>query len=253
MRVLLTGDSHTAALNRGHQALLAGGLWPGAVDLTIRPLGAGHLTRDAFFVDRGDHAELVTPEYRRQFDRLPLASDGPGVVYGLSAPLHSVRIWRHPGWRHRVPAALRSDPGGAEPVSSGLVRRIVLDDQRHILALIEILLRTRRGVFVVEAPFPFRHHPALRDTAPDVVLHLDEVYRRTIGQELQALGVPVVSVPRDCLDGGFMRDDFAQTGDPHHGNAAYGRLMMERVAALLIDPASAALLTIPSQNQENAS
>lgn len=256
MRAMITGDSHTAALHRGHAALLDEGRWPAGLALDIRPLGGGHLTRAPFFSDRGDHAEITTAEYRRRFDRLPLASDGPDVVYGLSAPLHSVRVWRHPAWRRFSPAGLApgsAAPGeSATPVSSGLLRRVILDDQRHVLALIAILLRGGRQTFVVEAPRPFRHHPALDETSPDLVAHIDAIYRRTIRRELDAMGVPVVSVPEDCLDRGFMRDDYAQPGDPHHGNAAYGRLMMERVAAFL-EGAADAPATARRDRQEMAS
>ena len=231
MDVLITGDSHTAALFKGLNSLKADGGWPDGVRLSIRPMGGGHLTREPFFFDRGDHVEITTPEYRRNFSRLPIPElDGVDTIYGISAPLHSVRIWRHPGWR-------KFAPNGRQflgiPVSSGMIRQVILDDQQYVLQLLAILLRNGKRVFVIEPPHPFRHHPALRVAPPQLVHHLNLVYRSHIRCALVEMGVPIVSVPDHCVEDGFMSDAYAQPDDHHHGNLRYGRLMMEQVLLFL--------------------
>ena len=232
MDVLVFGDSHTAALRRGQVALEADGQWPAGVRLTVRPLGGGHLATEPFFADRGDHADVTLPEYRRQFDRLPRADDPADMVYGVSAPLHSVRVWRAADWQRFAPADM--DVEGAAPVSSGTIRRLALDDARPMLDLVALLRRIGRRVFTIEAPRPFRHHPALKKTPAAVVMRVDGLYRETIRAELDRLGVSVVGVPRRCLDAdGFTLTEFGQPGDPHHGNEAYGAVMMGKVLAHL--------------------
>ncbi len=229
--VFVTGDSHTAALRRGQTAIEADGGWPQDVRLAIQPLGGGHLTREPFFIDRGDHAEITAVEYRRRFDRLPLEdADDPGTFYGFSAPLHSARIWRHPAWQNHAPAAMKV-PG--TPVSSGMITQIVLDDQRYVIDLLALMTRIGRRVFVIEAPYPFRHHPALRKTPAAIVRHLDRAYRAIVRRELARLEVAVVGVPQGCTEDGFMRPEYAQPGDHHHGNERYGRTMMTEILAFL--------------------
>ncbi len=236
MDVLVFGDSHTAALRRGQVAIETDGHWPDAVRLTVRPLGGGHLATAPFFADRQDHAEVTLPEYRRQFARIPREDDPEDTVYGVSALLHPVRIWRSPAWQDHAPADLVPPPEGVTPVSSGMVRHLALDDQRPMLDLVALLRRLGRRVFAVEAPRPFRHHPALRKTPAATVMHVDRLYRDTVGRELRRLGVPVVGVPQRCLDAdGFTREDLGQVGDPHHGNAAYGAIMMGEILGHL-DP-----------------
>ncbi len=228
--VLVFGDSHTAALRRGQVAIETDGQWPDAVRLTVHPLGGGHLATEPFFADRGSHAEITLPEYRRQFARLPREEDAPGTVFGVSAPLHPVRLWRHPGWQSMAPADMAAMPEGAAPVSSGMVRRLALADQGPMLALLGLLRRLGAPVFAIEAPYPFRHHPALRRTPAAVVMRVDRLYRETIRAELDRLGVAVVGVPERCRDAeGFTLDSFGQVGDPHHGTAAYGAIMMAEV------------------------
>ncbi len=230
--VLVFGDSHTAALRRGQIAIETDGLWPQDIRLTVRPLGGGHLATEPFFADRGDHADVTLPEYRRQFDRLPRADDPPDMIYGVSALLHPVRVWRAPAWQDFAPADMAL-PDRA-PVSSGTVRRLALDDQTPMLELVALLRRIGRHVFAIEAPHPFRHHPALRRTPAAVVMRVDRLYRTTLRAELARLGVPVVDVPARCLDDeGFPRAEFGQPGDPHHGNEAYGAVMMGEVLAYL--------------------
>ncbi len=239
MRVLIFGDSHTAALRRGQIAIETEGQWPDAIDLTVRPLGGGHLAAEPFFADRRDHAEVTLPEYRRQFSRIPREEDPEDTIYGVSAPLHPVRIWRNPAWQTHAPADMSdAAPGLAAeatvPVSSGMVRRLALADQRNMLDLVALLRRLKRRVFAIEAPRPFRHHPALRRTPAAVVMRVDALYRETIRAELARLDVPVVTVPALCLDpDGFVREDLGQASDPHHGNEAYGRIMMAQVLAHL--------------------
>ena len=234
--VLIFGDSHTAALRHGQLAIEADGQWPADLSLTVRPLGGGHLACQPFFVDRGDHAEITLPEYRRQFERLPRRDDPPNAVYGVSAPLHTVRVWRHPDWQTFAPIAARVAPDEAPttPASSGMVRHLALDDQSHMLALVALLRRLGRRVFAIEAPYPFRHHPALQRTPAAVALRVDRLYRDAVGIELKRLGIPVVAVPEQCRDeDGFTRAEFRLDGDPHHGNGRYGAIMMGAVLAHL--------------------
>jgi len=121
-------------------------------------------------------------------------------------------------------------PEGAAPVSSGMVRRLALADQGPMLALLGLLRRLGAPVFAIEAPYPFRHHPALRRTPAAVVMRVDRLYRETIRAELDRLSVAVVGVPERCRDAeGFTLDSFGQVGDPHHGTAAYGAIMMAEV------------------------
>lgn len=230
--ILLTGDSHTAALRKGQIAIEAESLWPERFRLSIQPLGGGHLTCEPFFIDRGDHAEITVAAYRRQVQRLPMNDDPPGTIYGVSAPLHSVRLWRHPAWQHFAPAAMAGAASGT-PVSSGMMQRLVLDDQRNVLDLLALLKRLDKRVFVIEAPYPFHHHPAMRKTSRDLVRFVDGFYRNLVRRELMRLEVPVVAVPAGCVEDGFMLDRFAQPGDHHHGNQHYGRTMMDEVLAFL--------------------
>ncbi len=230
--ILLTGDSHTAALRKGQIAIEAEGRWPEQVRLSIRPLGGGHLTCEPFFVDRGDHAEITAAAYRRQLQRLPMDDDPAATIYGLSAPLHSVRLWRHPAWQSFAPAAMAGGVSGT-PVSSGMLQRLVLEDQRNVLDLLALLKRLGKRVFVVEAPYPFDHHPALRKTSRDLVRFVDRVYRDLIRRELTRLAIPIVAVPVRCVEDGFMLDVYAQPGDHHHGNQRYGETMMDEVLAFL--------------------
>lgn len=230
--ILLTGDSHTAALRKGQIAIEAEGRWPEQVRLSIRPLGGGHLTCEPFFIDRGDHAEITAAAYRRQMQRLPMDDDPPATIYGLSAPLHSVRLWRHPAWQSFAPATMAGTVSGS-PVSSGMMQRLVLEDQRHVLDLLALLKRLGKRVFVVEAPYPFQHHPAMRKTSIDLVRFVDGLYRNLIRRELARLAVPIVAVPDRCVEDGFMLDLYAQPGDHHHGNQRYGETMMDEILAFL--------------------
>ena len=104
MTVIITGDSHTGALEKGRQLLADRGDWPELVDMTIKPLGGGHIFPTPFFIDRGDHAEISDLQFRKRFKRLPLSgSANSDVIYGLAGPLHTARLRRRRAWSEFVP------------------------------------------------------------------------------------------------------------------------------------------------------
>ena len=237
MKVLIIGDSHAAILQKGKDLMAVEDGCHAHIDITINPLGNGRLLATPFFVDRGDHAEIVNPTYRRRFARLPLVEEaGTSIVYGFSGPLHSSRVWRHPDWSRFAPAAVADEEA---PVSAALIRRIVLDDQKYVLGLLDILMRAGKRTFVIEPPLPFRHHRALKDIRPEVLIHTDGEYRTIVRQELSKRSIPVVSVPAECIGAdGFMLDSFKaeRDNDQHHGNTQFGRLMMKAIVKFLEKP-----------------
>ena len=235
MSVLIIGDSHAGALQRGKELMEAEGRWPTHMNITIRPLGTGSRLRNPFFVDRGDHAEIVNPYYRKLFKRLPVVEEtGTSIVYGICAPLHSGRVIRQPDWSRFAPTAVADREA---PVSTAMVRRVVLDDQKYVMGLLDILLRAGKKVFVIESPSLFRHHPVLKKTRPEVVMRVDREYRAIIRQELAKRSIPEVSVPSKCFDAnGFMLDSFRREKDPHHGNIQFGELMIGEIIKFLEKP-----------------
>ena len=193
--ILLTGDSHTAALRKGQIAIEAEGRWPEQVRLSIRPLGGGHLTCEPFFVDRGDHAEITgrglskaaaTAADGRRSGGNDLRLVGPAAFRAPLAAPPPGRASRRPRWR--------------EESREHLYRAACCNDwclriSAMSLDLLALLKRLGKRVFVVEAPYPFDHHPALRKTSRDLVRFVDRVYRDLIRRELTLLAVPIVAVP----------------------------------------------------------
>lgn len=237
MKLFIIGDSHTGALERGRKDLETRGELPLHIDITIRALGTGFFFTTPFFTDRGDYAEVVEPSYRKAFERLPLPEEGNiEVVYGLCGPLHSARIWRHRDWRTFAPVALAK---GEAPVSAAMTRRIVIDDVKYILSLIDIFKRLGKHVFVIEPPRPFRHHPALTlGTRPEVVIRVDMEYREIVRHELANRSISIISVPPLCIDtDGFMLSSFkhGNSNDHHHANYEFGEIMLKAIFRYLED------------------
>jgi hypothetical protein len=230
MKVLITGDSHTGPLQEGRALLQKADKPNSKIQLSIRALGSGHLLPTPFFLDRQDHAELVASEYRARFERLP-AADSDLDWIGFSGPLHTMRVWRH-DWR---PWSCGPNIGQGTPVSAGLVRQIIDDDAGQAIEFCRVLRRTHR-VFVVEAPRPFRRHPAVALNGAERVAWLDGQYREQVIQRLAALDVPTVRIDPACVDAdGFMLPSLEATrrGDFHHANAEFGFNMIKRIRAFL--------------------
>lgn len=233
MKIIILGDSHTAQLQRGVEALqaenapaLRGQQW------IVRPLGGGHLLPFPFFKAHADHIAITQPEYRKNIVRLPLKVHPDAQWHGFSGALHTARVFRHDDWaRHALPGM----DGPGIPVSTSLLGRLVDDDQRHVMALLTEMQARGMNPFAIEGPRPFRHHPAISTVGAQKVIAIDLFFRQRMKRWLAAKGIPVAELPQDVMaEDGFMRDELRNSlNDPHHGNAAFGRRMILQAAAVI--------------------
>lgn len=228
MKLFIAGESHVSALQQGRKLLESKAEWPQSVSLTIRPMGGGHILPTPFFVDRGDYLEITHPEFRENIKQLPpMESQGGFDYFGFSAGLHCARVWRHKDWRQVV---LPGASGSGMPVSSSLMNRIFDDDVKYIKQMLEALQRMGKKIFVVEAPYPFRHHKAVMDGSPSLISTLDRLSRMRMRAWLAERNIPVIAVPAQCIDAeGFMLDCYRSEtpDDAHHANAQFGALIMK--------------------------
>lgn len=228
--VLVTGDSHTAALRRGLDQLRAAGWGTPRIELEVIGLGSGRDLAGDFFVDRGTHAEIVHRAYRRRVPLLPRPrAVARKTVHVWSGLFHFPKVWRDVAWTRFRPSSV---PGREAPVSRAVVRDTVLDWFGPQLRLIAVLKRSGVPVLALETPRPFRHHPSLRLVRPEVALGLDRICVQTMEARLRADGIPVLRIPGACLDrDGFMHAQWRSENpkDPHHGNADFGALMIRHL------------------------
>jgi len=238
VKIVVTGDSHTAQLQQGLLQLqaedapaLRGQEW------VIRPLGGGHLLPFPFFKAQADHIVITQPEYRKSIHRLPLKPHPDARWHGFCGALHTARVFRHADWaRHALPGM----EGPGIPVTASLLGRLVDDDQRHVKELLVQMQALGMNPFVIEGPKPFRHHPAIPVVGARRVIAIDSFFRERMKRWLAGQGIPMVELPPEVVDAdGFMRDELRRSlEDAHHGNAEFGRLMVIQAAKLLVSAAA---------------
>ncbi len=240
-RLVVIGDSHTAALELGRRAMIAAGREAEVEPIVVRDLGPAQFGGEPYFQFCGDHIEITHPEYRPQIERLPI----PGMEtarIGISQPFWSMRLVKRLIISERrcfypVPAPRPAKPDWT-PVTRSLFRRLVLEDQRYNLALIEHLRDLGADPLVVSGPTMFAHNWAAQAGRKNLGLELTTEYRDVMANELAARGISVVDLPPGCIGpDGYMlpkfRDDDPE--DPCHGNAAFGQLMFERLLEVVAD------------------
>ncbi|MEK8031843.1 hypothetical protein AACH06_13530 [Ideonella sp. DXS29W] len=224
MKVFLTGDSHLGALRRALLQPDSPNTWP--IDFTLEALGRGHLLRAPFFADRGDHAEILDADFRKRVRKVPSVA-GAFDAIGISGPLNTARVWRDEAFATFRPYPLT----GRTPISRGMLRAIVEDDVRQTLEFIRVV-RRNSPVFVIDSPWPFARHPSVMRIGIEVVQHVHRWYREYVMAELASMDVPIVDIDPSCLDKqGFMLERFRNENarDLYHANAAFGKLMLQRI------------------------
>ncbi|PPD40155.1 MAG: hypothetical protein CTY16_18160 [Methylobacter sp.] len=235
MKILITGDSHTSALKLGADRLISQGGLPYGYQVDLKPIGTGGTFTAQFFLDKGDFVEMKNQRNPNLVKRLPVATEeGNYDYYGITGMLHTHRVWRYNNyWTKFTPFCTASD---LAPVSTSLLRHIVLNDQQYPLQMIDVLKRAGVKVFVIETPKPYKHHPILEQVDKEVITYIDTFYKSVIKEWLASNGIPVVNIPANCYDAdSFMLEAFRNENpkDSHHANLAFGEVMIKEILAFL--------------------
>lgn len=203
-KVLITGDSQTAALRQGLSILEQARALPKDLDISIQPLGAGSHLTSPFFKKADGKITILERVYKRRIPVLPM--DGDVSMYGFSGNIHTIRVLRDIDWRDYAPSPTAKRENA---VSLGFMQKLFEADQRYILAFLDAMKSLGMKVFVIDAPRPFQHHPMFEQCRKDVLMHLDREYRRYILNELAARDIDVIATPDECVDAeGFMLAEF---------------------------------------------
>ena len=228
--LFITGDSHVGALRKGHDLLAGAGRLPASPAVVFRPMGTSTLMRKEFFVDRSDHLEITVPRFREQVTVLPAPEFATGeTVYCIAGPLNFHSLLSRKWWVHNWATGM--PPRRGAPVTRGLLRHSLLAMEFHELAMVRRLRELGQRVRVIEAPAPFRHHPALAHTPAASLMALLRACREILAEELERMGIEIVAVPAECLDEeGFMRSGLrhARPDDGNHGNEEFGAIMLRQ-------------------------
>ena len=230
MMLRVIGDSHVTALALGWHQLTAEGV-KSDFEVTIGCLGSGVYLPSPFFVLEGNGIRWTCEDYAKGFLNIAgreIMAREPGIIYGVCVGFHSGEIVRAPSWRQFRPWRIAAP--GLVPVSDGVVREAVNEYSRYVIELYDAMMRLDIPFFVIQAP-PFRReHPCIarEGSLADVAAEVDRLFRKTITDALAARGLVDVPPPRVTMDEkGFLLPEYAVGGDdPHHANAAYGKLLM---------------------------
>lgn len=230
MKILIVGDSHTGALKRGLDELVAQNKMAPDVSMEIIPLAVGARLAYPFWDPKDGFASIHDDGHGRRVTRVPPDDGTPLAAIGLSMALWQGRVMRLMADGN---LSLPGQPSG-RPISHAVFRQIVLADHQYILGLLAFLRGLDLPVVAIEPPAVFRDNRAVGRIGAERVLGAYRALRTIIRAELAAIAVPIVSLPADSLDDdGFMRSEFKHEDplDPHHANPAFGKLMIARVEA----------------------
>lgn len=73
------------------------------------------------------------------------------------------------------------------------------DDQKYMLQLLDSIIKMGKKVFVIEAPYPFRHLPILSTVRKEVISYIDKQYRDFVKSKLEQRGIPIIRVPPEFM------------------------------------------------------
>ena len=238
-KIRITGNSHTIALNQGLSQV------PEAQNFEIFGLGPGvHETTPFSTVENGK-LRLTHSVYADNLKHFTgMDHFDPNSLWGLCLGTHNSRIYGHRCWLDMAAPSALAGPG-VQPVSTAMMRRIIQEDQRHIRAFLTQAREAGLKFFVISAPPPRAgHQNIIRGADAEILLTIDRQARAEFRMFLDSLSAPFIDYPAETADAqGLLRPDYAagplKNGkrDPHHGNAAYGALMLQKIVETLAVPA----------------
>ena len=231
MNILIIGDSHTGALERGRAQLEAEGALPEGVSWRIAPLGMGAAMNKPFWEITGDRAQVIDPKFRQRLVKIPPLMGQTDVV-GLQMPL-----W----WGRLVRGLLENDmlpygyDGPGRRISTALWHHMIRADTRYTVGLGLFLKERGLPVFAVEPPTLRRAYRMARLLGTATAMALLAEIRKIQLEVLTDAGIPVVALPADAIDDeGFFSDAYGHEDptDTHHANAAFGIRMLHQMIPL---------------------
>jgi hypothetical protein len=224
MKLLILGDSHTAALKRGVDQLEANGALDPSLSLSVYPLGTGARLSKPFWQPAAGYAAITDNKYSKKLDRVPPKGETCDAV-GLSMPLWYARVMR----AMLEQGLCLPGTGQGQVISNAVFRQMVLADQEHILGFIDHLLSVGLPVFAIETPGVFRDNRFIGRMGAQAVLAVHQTYTTIMRCELAKRGVAIVDVPPESRDDeGFTRVEHRHEDptDAHHGNIGFGVMMI---------------------------
>jgi hypothetical protein len=229
--IFICGNSHVAALQRGLTKLDRS-----SGDVTIFPLGNGFYELTDFSGVKNGEVILTDPTYARNFETYAGQNHfDSSHIWGLCMGTHTARIYRNHMWVDSAPADMGGS--GARPISEAVLDAIVDADQKYIKLFMSRLKSHGLKFFCISCPALRSDHPCFKSgILPEVGAFVDSYARERFKGWLKEQRIDFVDMPRGSVDAhGFLRPRYRQLRagkgrrDPHHANAAYGKLMMQRV------------------------
>jgi len=233
MKFFVTGDSHVAALKRGHALLHSRNQLVPGHEFHFHPFGNAGLLRQPFFEREPGRVVVTEPSYRKRVPVLPADGFEPGgSVIAISGYFHFSGIWTAGLWRQGWLA--EGPEGRGRGYSRGMLGAIALHRMRYLLELGEALAEIGCRVCAIEGPGPFSHDPALERVPIARIDAIRRTCRDAVAEALSAIGIPVVEVPAQHRRSDGILDDALRNEDPtdtYHAGSEFGAIMIGRLQA----------------------
>ncbi len=240
-RLIVLGDSHVVALAEGYEAL-AGEATEGFGEVLFLKLFDGPENMVPFFQAREDRIEFldgrVTGEVMAALGRPALLGGEADTVYAFSMGVMTTLLVRLPDWKFAAPsgaaAFIENKRIRRRLMSEQVVKAIAVDQQQQVIAFAAAARAIGLRSLIIAAP-PVRDDERAmeRGRHPAVVLEVDRLSRDILIETFEQQGTPVVLPPPEACQEGtrFLRRDLCRIAprDTHHGNSAYGAMMIKRV------------------------
>ena len=121
-------------------------------------------------------------------------------------------------------------------MSDAAFKVMVLDMHKHVLAFAAALKQRDYPFAVITTPPPTRRFKQLAMGYSEAdLIFVDGRLRNIMSDAFARLGVDVIRPPDTVYDNGFLQDRFYHENpdDHHHGNKAYGQIVLAQVAEYL--------------------
>lgn len=226
MNILITGDSHLAALDR---ALKTDHSLSCGHDINILPLGNSEASHSPYYSEGSDCLNITLERFQTHLTQLPTPG-GTTDVIAISFLFHTLRIIRQTRlWQSYVPASLKITDS-RHALSTSTFKKMVLSQQKYNLRLVKKLQDFVPHVIVLEGPRLFSHHTAFGKHDHETIIEVDQLYRKFIREELNQSGISIVHSPSEtyCSATGLMKPQYktGREADLHHANTEFGALMI---------------------------
>jgi len=236
MQILILGDSHTIALDKGSKLLVNSGRIPADTEIKAAYLYPGYKVGSEFYWKDENAIRFKGLKLKNKLKEVlgskQITATHKDIVFAFSSGFYHRGLIETMLREKLLPWDLMPEVKGVRRISSQEMHNLVLGFNKYLFKFFQDLQGFGIKFFLVAPPPPRADDRiGLIRPAQQGHIQIDPICRAIVKTWYDQNNIEYVTPPSETFRNGVLSEQYHETenNDDHHGNSNYGALMIERI------------------------